>query len=341
MNRFFGTFLSGAEELVEELLRSRLKDLNLLALLPGAVEFETEVPYGDLNLFCFNNLFLVLHSERTGPDEGDLKAYLRRLPKADANWETAGKNSAKFRTFRLVISRQNQLVSVDKFLRDGLEHELARRTGLRVDRSRPDAEFWVLSRSEGDCRFLKRLSRHTAYDKLLPRGELHPELAYLMCWLSAPLHTDRVLDPFCGHGAIPLQRCKRFPYSELLAFDKNAEMVRQTREKLARKSSVTVDRADALALSSFLAPESVDAVITDPPWGLFEDVGMELSAFYRQMLRQLCFVLKPGGRLVLLTAGKEELRRAGEASPELVFQKEYQLLVSGKKCGLFLLKKKG
>lgn len=339
MNRFFGTFLSGAEELIEELLRSRIKDLRLIALLPGAVEFETEVAYGDLNLFCFNNLFLVLHSEKTGAEESDLKRYLRRLPEANADWETAGRNASRFHTFRLMISRQNQLISVEKNLRDTLERRITRETGLRVDRSRPDAEFWVLSRSEGDCRFLKRLTRHTAYDKLLAQGELHPEVAYLMCWLSSPLHTDIVLDPFCGHGAIPLQRCRRFPYTKLYAFDNKEEMVRQTREKLPKKDSVLVRQADALRLSQLLPPESADAVITDPPWGMFENIGMELAEFYRKMLEQLFLILKPGGRLVLLTAGKDELHRAQEAVPGLEFQKEYHILVSGKKCGLFLLKK--
>lgn len=339
MNRFFGTFISGTGEIVEELLRQRLKDLKILALLDGAVEFETGVPYSDLNLFCFHNLFLVIH-KKEAPAEESLNGYLRELLAAGIDWSAAGKNSPKIKTFRLVTSRQNQLVSVDSALREKMEQRLSRLSGLRVNRSRPDTEFWLLSRSEGLCYFLKRLSRHTAYDKLLDPGELHPELAYMMCWLTSPKHTDVVLDPFCGYGAIPLQRSRRFPFARLYAFDNAEQPLARTREKLPRKNpDIAVELHDALALREILPAESVDAVITDPPWGIFQEVGMELAEFYRRMLREFEFLLRPGGKLVLLTARGEELSQAEKAAPGLVLKKEYHILVSGKKSGLYQLEK--
>lgn len=339
MNRFFGTFISGTGEIVEGILRQRLKDLRILALLDGAVEFETAVPYSDLNLFCFHNLFWVLH-KKEAPAEEPLDDYLRELLGAKAGWSEAGKNSPKIKSFRLVTSRQNQLVSVDPALRGSMEQKLSRLSGLRVDRSRPDTEFWVLSRSEGVFYFLKRLSRHMAYDKLLDPGELHPELAYMMCWLTAPKHTDVVLDPFCGYGAIPLQRARRFPFTKLYAFDNAEEPLARTREKLPRKNpAILVERHDALALGEVLPPESVDAVITDPPWGIFQEVGMELGEFYRRMIRELELLLRPGGKLVLLTARGEELSEALKTAPALALQRKYHILVSGKKSGLYLLEK--
>lgn len=338
MNRFLGTFLPGAGEIAAEMLSRRLKDLKLLTLSDGAAEFETATPYSDLNLFCFNNLFQVLYQSEPGTAENVLEIFLRELldPRAGVDWAPARRNPAKTKTFRLVTSRRNQLIAVDRDLRCRMEKQISRETGLRVDRSRPDAEFWLLSRSEGTCYFLKRLSRHTAYDKLLDPGELHPELAYMMCWLTEPKHTDVVLDPFCGYGAIPLQRCRRFPYSRIYAFDKNERALSRTREKLPKKPEIVTAGRDALRLSEALPAGSVDAIITDPPWGLYEDIGMELSEFYRRMLEQFSAVLKPGGRLVLLTAGKEELLRAAEAFPRFSLEKRYDLLVSGKKAGLFL-----
>lgn len=340
MNRFLGTFISGTGEIVKGMLRQRLKDLNLIALPDGAAEFETSLPYSDLNLFCFNNIFLVLHKGELTDRETILDEYLKELLASQPDWAGVRENSSKIRSFRLVTSRQNRLVSVNSALREKLEKRIAKISGLRVDKSRPDTEFWLLSRSEGTCYFLKRLSRHTAYDKLLDPGELHPELAYMMCWLTVPKYTDTVLDPFCGYGAIPLQRCKRFPFSKLYAFDKNEQALGRTKEKLPLKNpNITVKNQDALALSRALPPESVDAVITDPPWGFFEDVNMELEEFYRKTLEQLDFVLKPGGKLALLTAKKEEFRRAAEKFPRLSFREEYNILVSGKKTGLYLLEK--
>ncbi len=339
MNHFLGTFLSGAGRIVQEMLAQRLKDLRLIALPDGAAEFETSVPYSDLNLFCFNNVFRVLHKSRAKASERVLDGYLRELLSAEADWKAVQENPAKVRTFRLVTSQENRLVSVDRKLREQLEKKIARLSGLRVDRSRPDTEFWLLFRREGVCYFLKRLSRHTAYDKLLDPGELHPELAHMMCWLTRPQHTDTVLDPFCGCGAVPLQRCKRFPYTKIYAFDKNEKALARTREKLPRKDPrITVENRDALTLSRFLPGESVDAVITDPPWGLYENVGMALSEFYRRMLQEFYAVLKPGGKLALLTAGKDDFFQAAEAVP-LIFTERHDLLVSGKKCALFLLLK--
>ncbi len=342
MNRFFGTFPAGAEEPVESLLENRLRDLKILALLNGAVEFETAVPYSDLNLFCFQNVFQVLHRGKSQSGEREPDEYLRELLSGFSGWEAAGGSPKGVKSFRLVISRENRLISVENGLRQRMEKKLGKATGLRVDRSRPDTEFWVLSRREGFCYFLRRLSRHRAYDKLLNPGELHPELAYLMCWLSSPKYTDVALDPFCGYGSIPAQRCRRFPYTKVYAFDHSEKTLDKAREKLPTKpGAVLVENRDALRLDQALDRASVDAVITDPPWGLYEDVGMGLEEFYRLALGQIDFVLKPGGRLVLLTAGKQELERAAKAWPQLALKAQYHILVSGKKCGLFLFKKEG
>lgn len=339
MNHFFGTFISGTGEIVRAMLEQRLKDLKILSLLDGAVEFETAVPYSDLNLFCCNNLFQVLHRGILHGGES-LDAYLKVLLAEEKNWGELKKSSAKIQTFRLVTSRQNQLTAVNSTLREKLEKVIGKKTGLRVNRSKPDTEFWVLSRSEGAAYFLQRLSKHTAYDKLLDPGELHPELAYMMCWLSSPKYTDVVLDPFCGYGAIPLQRSKRFPFEKLYAFDLADKPLARTREKLPRKNPhIMVERRDALELEKVLPPESVDAVITDPPWGVFQEVGMELGEFYRRMLLQLEIVLKPGGKLVLLTAAEAGLSAAMEAVPAFALRQEYHILVSGKKSGLYLLEK--
>ena len=49
--------------------------------------------------------------------------------------------------------------------------------------------------------------------------------------------------------------------------------------------------------------------------------------------------LKPGGCIVLLTAAKEALLHALNGTPELMLAERYDILVSGKKAGIFLLKK--
>jgi tRNA (guanine6-N2)-methyltransferase len=333
-NTFFATLIPGAEELAAAILRQRLPDLALQGSFSGALVFSTAVPYSDLNLFCFHNIFRVLFRASAPPSPAGLEKFLRALPAASIDWPP--KRRGKARTFRLVVSCKNQLVSVSKAAKTGAEKLIAARTGLRLDRSLPDQEFWALVRDNGQAWFLQRLSRHRAYDKVLHPGELHPELAYMMCWLTAPKPTDVVADPFCGYGAIPLQRCKRFPFARMYASDNAPAPLAVTREKLGNRPHVDIAERDALTLSRTL-PEALDAVITDPPWGLYEQVGMELGEFYRLLLQELARALKPGGRVVVLTAAKDELLSAAEAVPQLTLNARYNLLVSGKKAGLFLL----
>ncbi len=337
MPRYFANLIPGAQEIAAAILRQRLApNLSILAQSSGAIEFETPVPYSSLNLFCCNNIFLVLAAAHVKPDLAGLERFLRSLPEnPGCLWDQAAP-LGKGKTFRVVTSCQNQLVSVSPEAKRALERKIAGETGLRLNRGLPDVEFWVSLRRDGSAHFLKRLSRHRAYDKLLHPGELHPELAYMMCWLSKPNHRDIVADPFCGYGAIPVQRAKRFPFCQLFAFDTDAGALSLAREKLPRRENLVVAKHNALRLAEALPRKGVDAIITDPPWGLYEDLGIELAQFYRQMLDSFAEVLRSGGRAVVLTAGKWELEKA-LAGSEFVRGERYDILVSGKKCGLFCL----
>lgn len=333
---YFATFIPGTEEIVSRILRARLPDFSPGLLASGAVVFSTAVPYSGLNLFCFNNLFQVLYSAPAAPTKAGLEKFLRALPAAPVDWQAA-RAGKKARTFRLAVSCKNQLTAVSRGAKEAVEKKLAAETRLRPDRSLPDQEFWALARDDGRAWFLKRLTRHKAYDKLLHPGELHPELAYMMCWLSRPGPSDVFLDPFCGYGAIPAQRAKRFPFRTLTASDLSPEAVEFTRQKLGERPGLSVRRADALHLD--LEDGSISAIVTDPPWGMYEDVGMELGRFYRRIAEEFARLLETGGRAVVLTAAKRELEEAVESVPRLALKERYDILVSGKKCRLFVLEK--
>ena len=148
-----------------------------------------------------------------------------------------------------------------------------------------------------------------------------------------------VVDPFCGYGAIPKERCKRFPFQKLYAFDVSGPALLQTRKALPSRETIVVQQQDLFSLTRD-RPElcgAVDAVITDPPWGLYEEVPGGLPDFYRKMLAAFSAMLKPGGRAAVLTARNEEFLGAVRAEPGFSLQRELHILVSGKKCGIYLL----
>lgn len=336
-NRFLGTFIPGTEKIVAAMLEEAAQEVRTVRLMSGAAEFEMG-PGQRLEIPCFNNLFRVLYSAKTRPDKAGLDKFVRSLPEASVDWPAARAKGERGKSFRLVTSCQNELTGVSKAAKAALERRTAQETGMKVDRSLPDREFWALARREGTAYFMKRLTRHRAYDKLLHPGELHPELAYMMCWLAG--RSSVVLDPFCGYGAIPAQWCKWFSYERLMAFDLNEEALAYAKEKLGGAANIRVERRDALKLAEQLPPESIDAIVTDPPWGLYQGLEVPLDEFYGEMLEQFEQLLKPEGRAVVLTAGKNELASALERTARLTPEARYDILASGKKCGLFVLRRR-
>jgi tRNA G10 N-methylase Trm11 len=187
---------------------------------------------------------------------------------------------------------------------------------------------------------MERLTKHRSFDKTLHRGELSPQLAWMMCWLSKPRKEDVVLDPFCGYGAIPGQRINRFPLKKMYAFDRDEGALKCTRSKLKGEERCDIRKLDFRDIPSALPEKSVDTIITDPPWGMFEETDIPLEKFYAAMIRGFRRVLKDQGRVVILTAAKEEFLAALKASGgpgELELRESLQVLVSGKKAGLFSL----
>jgi 23S rRNA G2445 N2-methylase RlmL len=336
---YYASCIPGLQHTAERLVTSRLGDAVVIRSLEGALVFQTGCSYDRLNLFCFNNIFLVLDMRQAGNGEAAIESHMReicrrkKLPLANGPGE---------RSFRIVCSRANQLVGVNENLKRNVEERISRETGLRVNRSKPGREYWFLLRSEGLSLFMERLSRHRSFDKALHPGELPPPLAYLMCWMAAPEKTSLVLDPFCGYGSIPEQGCKHFPLKQFYAFDIKDEVLRFSRTKLkgGTLARCTVQKTGIHDIFSFLDEGTVDRIVTDPPWGLFEKTDIPLGQFYDEMVRIFFRLLKAEGRIVLLTAAKDEFAAAVSKQAGLEITDLTHVLVSGKKAGIFIVKKR-
>ncbi|MDR0636289.1 MAG: methyltransferase [Treponema sp.] len=336
---YYANFVSGLQDLIADALKCDVKDLLIKKTLDGAFVFETACPHEKLKHKYFNNLFAILNL-REAANQHPLEAHIQEVCRRP--FKVAPLSGKAPRTFRIITSYANQLTAIGENTRRSAEYHIARQTGLRLSRSKSDVEFWFLYRTEGFSLFMQRLSYHTSFDKVLHKGELTPPLAYALC-AAAHLPKDAlVLDPFCGYGAIPKACLTYFPVRTCYAFDISDAALSYTRRAMigiAAKRAI-IRKLDVYALPSLIPAGSLDAIITDPPWGLYERLLLPLPRFYADMLELFAVILKLDGSITLLTAQTELVKSIVEESNTFIIEKTISVLVSGRKASIFRLKKR-
>jgi hypothetical protein len=336
--RYYATFIPGLGELIAELVRQRLPDAAIHRLLDGAILFETALGYNKFNFFCFNNIFAVISLMEHNDPAGALEAHIAAIDGPAAAGDIIAHNSKKFRSFRIVISQENKPAAIDEKARTQAEQHIARLSGLTVNRAKPDAEFWFLYRSEGFSLFMKRLTLRPSWEKSLHPGELPPPLAWMLCRLARLKHDDVVLDPFCGYGSIPNAAFKYYHITQCIAADNSEEAAAHIAARFRdRPAGFTLHTADFRSLVSVLPPQSVDAIITDPPWGCYQGGAAAPETLYAQMFGVFDTLLKDDGRVVALGARTDELPRA--AGERFVLRQNIPILLSGKKSAIYCFDK--
>lgn len=332
MAHYLSTFASGMQDFIKDLLGSKLNNVNIVKVLDGAMVYGTSSdPSTIKELRFFNNSFAILKTfENSALEEMARSAF------DDRNVMPSIKNLLEKetgRTFRLIFSNENRLVPMDPRIVKDLESRISR-LRLKPDRSSPQIEFWFLKRSEGMGFFMIRLTKHRAYEKVLQKGELRPEISNVAVLLSEPNKGDFVLDPFFGHGSLILERSK-YPFQRIIAIDNEPKKVFDLRQKI-RGKNVRIEKSDSLNIEKIPANQ-IDKIITDPPWGLFKKVN--LGTFYEGMIRQFSRILKPGGIIILLTSQKELVEKIILRYKTFKIEKRYDILISGQKAGLYKIRK--
>ena len=311
----YATFVTGLQKPIAQWAEE--EGHRIRQTLDGAVIYDTK--NSNRALPCFFNTFTVLDTEkRSGPKAVD-QLMQKVLQRQFSNIPDVKKGRG---SFRIVTSRENQLIAVDNRLRNDVEKLISSKTGLVPDRRGGGREFWFLARSEGITLFMER--QPSPKEPSLKKGELRPQLAYCLNRLADPAPEDIMIDPFCGYGAITKARAAYFPCQAIHGLDIDGQKIKTLQQMKAftkkrptppRVQPVTkcnrlnYQRGDIRQLSSIFPAKSVDVIVTDPPWGLYGDNEKDdISSLYKTMAEECSKVIKPGGRIVILTAQKELLR---------------------------------
>lgn len=327
---FIATFTTGFGEYIQKQLGKDLKGIRVIGLYDGLIHFAYNGDSSNLKKrIYFNNLFYVLKVFR-----GKQISFEQMVNTVCQSREILPVTRG---SFRIRFSRENQFARVDRRTAAKAEDHILKESGLKMNRVSPSTEIWYMIRREGIGFYGQLLERRRTTEKGLHKGELRPEFASLMCLCADISETDIVCDPFCGYGAIPRQLVKNFSPERVLASDLDGAKTEALKEKMSgRKNKIMCFAANILNLS-LVENESVDRIVTDPPWGYYEEIE-DIGQFYCDMLAVFRRILKADGRAVVLSARKQEFISACARS-DFIVEKQIDTLVNGKKAAVFIARK--
>lgn len=144
----------------------------------------------------------------------------------------------------------------------------------------------------------------------VPAG-INPALAYILCQLADIEADDTVIDPFCGSGTIAVSAALYFQPRTTLAADLSGAAVNKAIANFKSagipKRNYTVFRSNISQLK--MQRNSLDKVISNLPFGVRNSDHQKNVKAYTQLAQRMKSMLRPGGKLVLLTQEKKLLEQ--------------------------------
>jgi tRNA (guanine6-N2)-methyltransferase len=225
---------------------------------------------------------------------------------------TPGARAGRRLRFRVVA----RMTGEHEYRRADFERAVARGVGERSDHTwrsedaAGDVEWWA-TLIGAELLLAIRLTddrmRQREYKVAHMPGSLRPSAAAALAWLSHPHDDDVVLDPFCGAATILIERAHLARYKMLIGTDRDAAALEAAHANVGpRYQPIRIERADAAALP--LDDASVDKIVTNLPWGRRFGSYAENRTRYPKWIAEMRRVLRPGGKIVMLTAETRLMR---------------------------------
>lgn len=329
MAEFISSFITGFQKVVQKDLENRLKGIKILNVFDGLIHYSYSGNSHDLEkITYFNNTFFVLKTffGKNLTYENMIRAILK-----EKKYFLINKG-----TFRVRFSKENQFTKVEKNLIRKAENIVLENSKLKIDRVSPSTEIWYSIRRENFAFCGQLISKREFTEKNLNKGELRPEIAYLICCFSDLQKEQVIAEPFCGYGSIPIQLVKKFNFSKLYISDIDEEKIKFISEKKQLKNNEKIEISVQNAFDLKKIPsKSVGCIITDPPWGFYENIE-NIEDFYEKMFESFCRILKDDGKMIILSARKEELEKT-ICKMNIQITDRINTLVNGKKASLYKL----
>jgi tRNA (guanine6-N2)-methyltransferase len=316
---------AGLEEIAAEEIAAKLNG-DVKRIGKGIVVLRVpEIDERLLRLRTTEDVFLLAWGTDELTYRAEDLARITRWTAHDANWARLLRIHHDLRpkpkgkpTFRLVTQMTGEhgyrRADAGKALTKGLAGKLP--ASWRFADDNAAVEIWLtIHGATAVCglRLSDRTMRHRTYKREHLPASLRPTVAAAMVQLIDLKPRQILLDPMCGAGTIlaeqlALGRHDQGAKVRALGGDLDQSALRLAEVNLRPVGRAHLVRWDATQLP--LADASVDAIASNPPFGVQLGEPEEMAPLYRRAVRDYNRVLRAGGKAVLLVADHAALREA-------------------------------
>lgn len=325
MTTYFSTFPYGTEKIIERIVKEKLPDYKIQETFKDFIIYSSEKALDQQSFF--SNTFKLI--TKFGSPEMQSIAKLAEWASSSTKFIEELRNFSKTTVkFKVQFSENSTSVSIKEAL-DKVLLNIHNNTNWTYSPDSPDYEIWFIKKKDFSLCGIKFLKQKEKLEK----GELRPEIAYVMNFLADPKPSDIFLEPFVGNGAIAISRLKNFPAKKLIVTDTNINpFIMKLENQTINKNKFDINSKDGFKLK-WLQKNSIDKIVTDPPWGRYKE-DQTLKEKYSEMLQNFSRVVKKDGFVVLLVADLLKI-----ASTYFIEKESHEVYIGGNRSYIVKLTK--
>lgn len=202
-----------------------------------------------------------------------------------------------------------------------------------------------------------RLTKRDYRIRLIP-NPINPCIAYSMLRISGAKEKETILDPFCKSGEIPIEAAMYF--LKVMPNKKNLEIQNKSRQRNKKLKIYCTDSAfnnlksaeinskiagickninfskiDIEWLDTKFKKNSVDKIITFPPYPTLNTPLKNLEKIYKELFYQAEYILRKKGSITVFTPVPEIIKKYAELNK---FKKETEVKTKHMKMPFFIAK---
>jgi putative N6-adenine-specific DNA methylase/tRNA (guanine6-N2)-methyltransferase len=341
--KFLLTTNPGIEDIVEKEVRENFKVEKVEKFLQGKVF----VSFKKVNLKKLFELHSVYHIikyvsqfEISSTTQKGLEEIYKMLKRIEIE------EMKKVKTFRITSQRIGEhsftSILVQKFAGQALVDKYDKKVDLK------NFDLNVIVDVIGKKVFVGLQLTKESLHKRFERKFDHPAaikapLAYAMLRLANLKKKDVLLDPFCGGGTIPIEAALVWDGDiKILASDWNKKFLEGAKlnARIAGVERFIEFRVgDARELEKVYGKNSIDKIVTNPPYGIRIGDKRKVKNLYRSFLNSAWNVLNEKGKIVFITLRAGSFRILVQRSRKFLIEHERIVENGGLYPHIFVLKK--